>query len=78
MPEMKKNNKLKQFIPVILGVGIVVSLGINAYLYNQLTHNDKDILGIQAKQASIKKEYNILSLKIEDSQKSLSDIQEKK
>jgi len=78
VPEMKKNNKLKQFIPVILGVGIVVSLGINAYLYNQLTHNDKDILGIQAKQASIKKEYNILSLKIEDSQKSLSDIQEKK
>ncbi len=63
--------KLKKFIPVLLGVCIVVSLGFNVWLNNQRASINKDSTGIKKKQISIQEECNQLTIKVEYSKKNL-------
>lgn len=64
-------NKLKIF----LSVGLLISLGVNGYLYSQLISINQNISGVQTKLKNMQSEYGEISLKIEEG-KSLLASQE--
>lgn len=74
---MKKKPELKKVLTIILGVGVVTSIGFNIWLYNKFTSTNQDAKDIQAKVSSIQKEYDKLSEKIKEGKEDLSSLQKK-
>lgn len=72
--QMESINKTKSIviIPVVLCVGLLMSLGVNVWLYNQLISFNQGVMVTQTQQASIQSEYDDLSIKIADGKQRLS------
>lgn len=72
--ESNSKNKLKIVVPVVLGTGLLVSLGVNGWLYSKISSTD--IIGMQTELSTIQTEYEALSQKIEQGKQSLIAMQE--
>lgn len=75
---MESMNKSKSKVIILraLCVGLLVSLGVNVWLYSQFSSINQGVKDIQAQQASIKSEYDVVSQKIKDGKQSLSTLQD--
>lgn len=74
MKEPSKKFKQGKVLLFVLSIGLVISLGINGWLYSQLS--SMNITGMQTELSAIQTEYETLSQKIEQGKQSLSAIQE--
>ena len=72
---MEDRFKQKVIIPVALFIGLLVSLGVNVWLYGQLTLINQGVKNIQTQQASIQSDYDDLAFKIGDGKRQLTDLQ---
>lgn len=72
--ESTNKNKRKIIVPIVLGTGLVISLGFNIWLYSQLS--SMNMTGMQTELSTIQTKYEALSQKIEQGKQSLIAMQE--
>ena len=65
----------KKILPIILGAGIILSFGVNVYLYSESSSINQGATGIQTELKNIQNKNEELSLKIKDGKEKLSTIQ---